>query len=269
MERAGATVAVDLAPGIEYVVLLHALMKPGAVSRSSRQRPPERGRASPSLSAPRRSDGKRQPGPGDDRGRLPLLGEHDLDALHCRILTSGSGGRPTAHLREPPLERSGLRVQPRRRAHRPLALLPAPFHVGGLSIVMRSVIYGTTAVVHHGFDVDWIASSLEGDGVTLLSLVSTSADPPARGRRRPAAPLRAVLVGGGLVPEEALEEAIGRARRWPRPTGSPRRHRRARRASGRHGASLGQPGGPCSPPICGSRRGDPRPGPHRGPGHGR
>ena len=27
---------------------------------------------------------------------LPLLGEHDLDAVHCRILTSGTSGGPRA-----------------------------------------------------------------------------------------------------------------------------------------------------------------------------
>ncbi len=74
---------------------------------------------------------------------------------------------------------------------------------------MRSVIYGTAAVVHDGFDVDRIAASLEGDGVTLISLVATQlsrlleADVDLL-------PLRAVLVGGGPVPSEVLEEALGR-----------------------------------------------------------
>ena len=74
---------------------------------------------------------------------------------------------------------------------------------------MRSVIYGTTAVVHDGFDIDRIAASLEGDGVTVVSLVATQLV-----RLLEAGvdllPLRAVLVGGGPVPEEVLAEAIGR-----------------------------------------------------------
>jgi O-succinylbenzoic acid--CoA ligase len=82
-------------------------------------------------------------------------------------------------------------------------------HVAGLSIILRSVIYGTTAVVHDGFDPDRIAASLEGDGVTLISLVATQL-----ARLLEAGvdllPLRAVLVGGGPVPDEVLEEAIGR-----------------------------------------------------------
>ena len=37
---------------------------------------------------------------------------------------------------------------------------------------MRSVIYGTAAVIHDGFDPDRVGRSLE-DGVTLVSLVAT------------------------------------------------------------------------------------------------
>jgi O-succinylbenzoic acid--CoA ligase len=74
---------------------------------------------------------------------------------------------------------------------------------------MRSVIYGTTAVVHDEFEPERIAASLEGDGITLISLVATQlvrlleADVDLL-------PLRAVLVGGGPVPEDMLEEALGR-----------------------------------------------------------
>jgi O-succinylbenzoic acid--CoA ligase len=89
-----------------------------------------------------------------------------------------------------------------------LCCLPL-FHVGGLSIVMRSVIQGTTAVVHDGFDVDRIAASLEGDGVTMLSLVTTQLT-----RLLEAGvdllPLRAILVGGGPIPDDVLAEAMDR-----------------------------------------------------------
>jgi O-succinylbenzoic acid--CoA ligase len=82
-------------------------------------------------------------------------------------------------------------------------------HVAGMSIVMRSVIYGTGAVVHDGFDVDRVAGSLDADGVTLISLVTTQL------RRLLAAGVdlarpRAILVGGGPVPVDVLEEATGR-----------------------------------------------------------
>ena len=200
--RRGATVAVDLAPGIEYVVLLHALMKLGAVAYpvnarlNEAERRAELERAAPALTV------NGNPDLGTTEADLPLLGEHDLDALHCRILTSGTSGGPRPvgltygnHLWSAVGSAFNLGVEP---TDRWLCCLPL-FHVGGLSIVMRSVIYGTTAVVHPGFDVDRIASSLEGDGVTLLSLVSTQLI-----RLLDAGvdllPLRAVLVGGGPLP---------------------------------------------------------------------
>jgi len=210
--RRGATVALTLAPGIDYVVVVHALMKLGAVAYpvNTRLPPPELeaelGRVRPGLVVGNRSD------LGQSEADLPLLGEHDLDAVHCRILTSGTsaGPRPIGvtygnHLWSAVGSAFNLGVEP---TDRWLCCLPL-FHIGGLSIVVRSVIYGTAAVVHDGFDVDRVAASLEGDGVTMISLVATQlmrlleADVDLL-------PLRAVLVGGGPVPEDVLEEAIGR-----------------------------------------------------------
>ena len=85
---------------------------------------------------------------GATEADLPLLGEHDLDALHCRILTSGTSGGPRPvgltygnHLWSAVGSAFNLGVEPDDRW---LCCLPLN-HVGGLSIVMRSVIYGTDA----------------------------------------------------------------------------------------------------------------------------
>jgi o-succinylbenzoate---CoA ligase len=210
--RRGATVALEMPPGPDIVVLLHALMKLGAVAYPLDPRLPkaereaELDRADPILVVS---------GPSElsaTEADLPLLGEHELDAIHCRILTSGTSGRrrPVGltygnHLWSAVGSAFNLGMEP---SDRWLCCLPL-YHVAGLSIVMRSVIYGTTAVVHDGFDPDRIAASLEGDGVTLISLVATQLT-----RLLEAGvdllPLRAVLVGGGPVPDEVLEEAIGR-----------------------------------------------------------
>jgi O-succinylbenzoic acid--CoA ligase len=205
-------VAIDLEPGVEYVVLLHALMKLGAVAYpiNTRLTEPERRaeleRAQPALTV------NGNPDLGTTEADLPLLGEHDLDALHCRILTSGTSGGPRPvgltygnHLWSAVGSAFNLGVEP---TDRWLCCLPLA-HVGGLSIVMRSVIYGTTAVVHPDFDIDRIAASLEGDGVTLVSLVSTQLLRLLEAEVD-LLPLRAVLVGGGPVPEDVIEEAIGR-----------------------------------------------------------
>jgi o-succinylbenzoate---CoA ligase len=210
--RKGATVALDLEPGADYVVLVHALMKIGAIAHpvNTRLVPTERATAlegvRPALVVTGTGD------IGLTEADLPLLGEHDLNALHCRILTSGTSGQRRAvgltygnHLWSAVGSAFNLGMEP---TDRWLCCLPL-YHVGGLSIVMRSVIYGTTVVVHDGFDVDRIAASLEGDGVTLISVVATQltrlleADVDLL-------PLRATLVGGGPVPDEVLAEAIGR-----------------------------------------------------------
>ena len=74
---------------------------------------------------------------------------------------------------------------------------------------MRSVIYGTAAVLHDGFDVDRVAAALEEDGITLVSLVATMLTRLLEAGADLSGP-RAILVGGGPVPEEPLEEAIAK-----------------------------------------------------------
>ena len=53
-------------------------------------------------------------------------------------------------------------------------LCPLPLHhVGGLGVLIRSVINHTTAVVHERFDVERVRATLEAGEVTLVSLVPT------------------------------------------------------------------------------------------------
>ncbi len=87
-------------------------------------------------------------------------------------------------------------------------LAPLPlFHVGGLSVLTRSAIYGTTAVVHHGFDAERVSATLDAERITLVSLVPTMLHRLLELRRdRPApASLRCVLLGGGPAPRALLE----------------------------------------------------------------
>lgn len=53
-----------------------------------------------------------------------------------------------------------------------LSCLPL-YHVGGLSIVFRSCLYGTAMVLQRGFDLDDFQRSLQEDRITLTSLVPT------------------------------------------------------------------------------------------------
>ncbi len=81
-------------------------------------------------------------------------------------------------------------------------------HIGGLAIVLRSVIYGTSFELLPGFDAARVADLLAHRPVTLASFVPTmlhrildQVDGPI------ASQLRAVLVGGGPISAEELREA--------------------------------------------------------------
>ena len=210
--RRGATVALELRAGADYVVLLHALMKLGAVAcpvdarLAASERAAELERSGATMTLSEIGD------VGTTEADLPLLGEHDLDALHCRILTSGTSGRARPvgltygnHLWSAVGSAFNLGVDP---GDRWLCCLPM-HHVGGLSLVMRSVIYGTGLVVHEGFEPGRIAEAFERDRVTLVSLVTTQLTRLLEARVDVARP-RLILVGGGPVPVEVLEEAAGR-----------------------------------------------------------
>jgi o-succinylbenzoate---CoA ligase len=210
--RRGATVALTMPPGREMVVLIHALMKLGAVLLP----------VSPRLSNAERAAVLKAERPVlelSDAGELtqteadlPLLGEHDMDDVHCRILTGGSSGASRAigltygnHLWSAVGSAFNIGVQPDDCW---LCCLPLS-HISGLSIVMRSVIYGTTVGLHAGFDLDRVAEAFERGEASVASVVSTMLIRLLEAGVDLSAP-RAILIGGGPVPADALGEAVGR-----------------------------------------------------------
>jgi o-succinylbenzoate---CoA ligase len=86
-------------------------------------------------------------------------------------------------------------------------LCPLPLsHVGGLSILVRSAIYGTTAVLHDGWDTERVARALREERITVASLVPTMvARLVEHGVVAPA--LRCALIGGGPLPAPVAERA--------------------------------------------------------------
>jgi O-succinylbenzoic acid--CoA ligase len=80
-------------------------------------------------------------------------------------------------------------------------------HVGGLSILHRSAMYGTTAVLHDGFDADAVRESLESGEATLVSLVATMLRRLVDAGLRGWPALRGALVGGGPIPRELVDWA--------------------------------------------------------------
>ncbi len=137
---------------------------------------------------------------------------HDLNAVAAVIHTSGTSSEPK------PVELTygnflwsalgsavALGLDPEERW---LCALPVS-HVGGLSIVVRSAVYATTAVVHERFETDRVLDGLMARDVTLVSLVATTlARLLDAGLARPPA-LRWALTGGGPVPEALIERARG------------------------------------------------------------
>jgi O-succinylbenzoic acid--CoA ligase len=83
------------------------------------------------------------------------------------------------------------------------------FHVGGLSILIRSCLAGSTAVVHPRFDPAAVDRALDHDRITLVSLVPAMLERLLEVRGdRPAPPsLRLALLGGGPASISLLERA--------------------------------------------------------------
>jgi O-succinylbenzoic acid--CoA ligase len=99
-----------------------------------------------------------------------------------------------------------------------LACLPL-FHIGGLSILMRSVIYGIPVVFPEaagrqasGFDPEAVNRTIAAEGVTIISVVSTMLQRmlEAQGNRPYPPALRCVLLGGAPAPHALLEECARR-----------------------------------------------------------
>jgi O-succinylbenzoic acid--CoA ligase len=210
--RRGSTAALTMHPRREQVVLAHALMKVGAalLPLSPRLTEAERARVVAEVEPMVDLDD-----PGlltQTEADLPLLGEHDTDDICAYVLSSGSTGTPKPigltygnFLWSAMGGAFNIGVDP---ADRWLCCVPLS-HIAGLSIVVRSAIYGTAAVVHDGFDVDRVAQALTEEPITVVSLVTTMLKRLLDAGADLSGP-RAILVGGGPVPASMLGEALDR-----------------------------------------------------------
>jgi o-succinylbenzoate---CoA ligase len=209
LERRGAgpgtRVAIELAPGLAFVRALHACLLLGAVAV------PVDLRLAPAEREPLRAGALVVDEPLEGDGERVSPARHDLDNTTVVIHTSGTTAAPR------PVELTygnllwsalgsavALGLDPRERW---LCALPLS-HVGGLSILIRSAIYATTAVVHERFETDRVLHALRSEEVTLVSLVATTlarlldaglSSPPV---------LRAALTGGGPIPPALVARAV-------------------------------------------------------------
>ena len=206
--REGDRVAIALPPGEAFAALLHGCLLLGAVAVPIDPRVPEAERAARSAGCAALVDG---PLEGDEDPGARLRDRHDLAAPAIVVHTSGTsaGARPITltygnWLWSALGSATLLGLDPEDRW---LCCLPLA-HVGGLSILMRSAIYGTTATVHERFDADAVLADLRDPaGPTLVSLVpATLTRLLDAGLREPPA-LRWALLGGAAIAPALLERA--------------------------------------------------------------
>jgi o-succinylbenzoate---CoA ligase len=203
----GERVATTLPAGRELAELLHALPRLGAslVPLNTRLTDAERRWQVEDCGAVLTVE---QPLDGDESEPGPR-GRPEEWAL---VYTSGTSGTPRGvSLSHANFAASAfasawnLGVDPDDRW---LCVLPL-FHVGGLSILTRSAIYGTAAVIRP-FEVEPVKAALENGEITLASLVPTMLRRLADAGLESAPGLRAALLGGGPVPRDLLAWAAER-----------------------------------------------------------
>ncbi|MGA2454203.1 MAG: AMP-binding protein [Solirubrobacteraceae bacterium] len=204
----GERVAIALPAGLEFARALHACLLLGAVAVPVDLRLSAAEQAHIAAGAVVVVDEPL----GEERtpAGFPTAGGHDLDAAAVVIHTSGTTASPR------PVELTygnilwsalgsavALGIDPQERW---LCALPLA-HVGGLSILLRSAIYGTTAVVHERFETEPVLHALQTGQATLVSVVATTLSRLLdAGLQRPPA-LRCALTGGGPVPAALVARA--------------------------------------------------------------
>ena len=139
----------------------------------------------------------------------------DGDDILAVLYTSGTSGRPKgACLTWSNFTSSARAAEDRLGAtvcRRWLACMPL-FHVGGLSILMRSVLFGGPVRLQARFDPAAVSDALDGADVAGISLVPTMLSRLLAHRGTRAAPrgLEVLLLGGAAAAPELVARALAR-----------------------------------------------------------
>lgn len=139
----------------------------------------------------------------------------DLDATQAIMYTSGTTGHPKGAIITYGMQCWNAIGSALNLGHSPddcwLACMPF-FHIGGLSILMRSVIYGISVLVQPTFDAEAVNRAILEERVSIISVVAVmlqrmlaTLDRQEQGKRYPDT-LRCVLLGGGPAPQPLLED---------------------------------------------------------------
>lgn len=203
----GDRVALALPAGIPFLAALHATLMLGAavVPIDLRLGPGERAQRMEGTKLTVDEELRRTTEP--DAHTLDLL---DPDSPATIVHTSGTTAAP-----KPVALTIGnwtwnalgsalaLGLQPQDRW---LCTLPLS-HVGGLAILIRSAIYGSTVILHERFDTEAALTAIERDRATLVSLVPTTLERLLDAGLKAPNPLRVALIGGGPLPPVLAAQA--------------------------------------------------------------
>jgi len=146
-------------------------------------------------------------------GHSSPFAAHSLQAV---VFTSGTSGKPKGAMLTyanhyasawASAERLGVQADDVW-----LSVLPL-YHVGGLAVVWRSCLYGTAVSLHPRFDLDAINQDLDYNPITLISLVPTMLRRLLATRTHWPAGLRLILLGGAAASAEMVERANGLPRK--------------------------------------------------------
>ena len=137
----------------------------------------------------------------------------DLERLQAIVFTSGTSGKPKGagltfgnHLWSAVASGFRLGVDPDDRW-----LITLPFyHVGGLAILFRSLLYGTAMVLQDGFEPQAVLGKIQQQKISLISLVPTMLHRLLElpGASQTLCKLRLILLGGAAAPQRLLEESL-------------------------------------------------------------
>ena len=229
---AGDHVGLLLPNGLPFVLSLLALMRLGAVvvPLNTRLQPSELkwqfdnsdcrllicARESQAMSAGIADD--LLPFPEISRLSVPAIAERpraiDLNVNFAVIHTSGTSGRPKAAIltygnifHSAIASAFRLGVSPDDRW---LCILPL-YHVGGLSIVLRSLLYGTALelMLSPRFDVEAVNHLLRSRPISLISLVPTMLQRLLDARKAAwNQNLRTILLGGEATPTALVRRCL-------------------------------------------------------------
>ncbi len=209
--KRGDKVSALLPNGIDYVCLIHGLAKLGAVLVPLNSRLTdaeqvwqiEQARARLVI---RSRDQVASVQPDDFE---PVL--VDFDAMQSIVFTSGTTGKPKgAQITFGNLYHSALASAERLGAAREDRwFCPLPFyHVGGLSIIFRSAIYGSSIVLPEATSTEGIIKGLHDSQATMVSLVPTQLYRMLEAGFEPPPSLRLILLGGAAATPELIARCI-------------------------------------------------------------